>query len=469
MIGMRRVFARLANGNAGRRVQFGLAERRTALLALRRTIRAHEREIIDALASDFGKPPSETRLTEILPVQTEISHALRNLRRWMRPRRVRTTRAMLGTRGRILPQPKGTALIIAPWNYPLALSLGPLVSALAAGCAAVVKPSELAPASAAILSEILTDALPEDLAVCLEGGPEIAQSLLDLPFDHVFFTGSPRVGALVAERVGRRLGSVTLELGGKSPVIVGPNADLKQAARMIVWGKFANAGQTCIAPDHVFVAKSIEAPFLAELKAAVAKMYGRDEAAQAASRDFARIIDFKHFARLTEMIAQAQGSGARALTGGPSDADTRYIPPTILMGTDPDMAVEREEIFGPVLPVIPFVRLDTVLDRIEAGPRPLALYIFERDRAVIDHVASRAISGALGINVVLAHFLHLNLPFGGIGRSGQGAAHGEWGFRAFSHEKAILETRFAPLRLLMPPYRGSRKRLTKIMTRILGR
>lgn len=458
-------FVDLSAGNLRRRVQFGYAERRAALRALSRVLRESEAEIIAALAADFSKPEAETRLTEILPVQAEISHTLRHLKRWMRTRRVMPTRAMLGTRARITPEPKGTALIVAPWNYPLALSLGPLVSALAAGCAAVVKPSELAPASAEIISRIVGEALPEDLVRVVQGGVEVSQSLLDLPFDHIFFTGSPRVGKIVMAAAAKHLTSVTLELGGKSPVIVGPGADLKKTAKMLAWGKFANAGQTCIAPDHVYVAKQIEAPFLAELKAAIAKMYGKTAEAQAGSRDLARIISPDHFARLMAMISEARAGGARPLAGGTGDAESRYIAPTVLMGTEATMRVEQEEIFGPVLPVIPFEDVDDVLARIDAGPKPLALYIFERDRALLDRLRRASSSGAVGINVALAHYLHPNLPFGGIGNSGLGAAHGAYGFRAFSHEKPVLENRFAPLGMLMPPYRGAR--IAKLAQKLL--
>ncbi|KFE36944.1 aldehyde dehydrogenase family protein [Thioclava atlantica] len=459
------VFARLAAGNARRRLRFGLPARREALRALSEAIRNNEDEILAALSADFAKPEAEIRLTEILPVQAEIAHALRNLKRWMRPRRARPTRATLGMRARIISEPKGTALIIAPWNYPVALSLGPLASALAAGCAVVLKPSELTPASTEVITRIVAEALPEDLAVVCQGGVEMSQALLDLPFDHVFFTGSPRVGRIVMEKAARHLASVTLELGGKSPVIVGPGADLKKAARMIAWAKFSNAGQTCIAPDHVFVSKSVEAPFLAELKAAIAKMYGRTEEAQEASRDLARIVSPDHFARLMALVAEAEAGGARTLTGGKGQAEKRYIAPTVLMGTDPSMGVEREEIFGPVLPVIPFGDAEDVLARIEAGPRPLALYIFERDRSLVERLRRASSSGAVGVNVALVHYFHQNLPFGGIGNSGVGAAHGYWGFAAFSHDKPVLENRFTPLGLFMPPYRGAR--LVKLAQRLL--
>lgn len=458
-------FARLAAGNAARRTGFGSAERRAALLALAKAIRAHEAEIMAALATDLGKPETETRLTEIVPVLAEIRHTLAHLRRWMKVRRVLPTLAMLGTRARLRPEPKGTVLVIAPWNYPFSLALGPLVSALAAGNAAMVKPSELAPATSALIARLIAAALPEDLVAVVEGGVETSTELLALPFDHIFFTGSPAVGRLVMAAAAKTLASVTLELGGKSPVILGPGADLKRAARMVAWGKFANAGQTCIAPDHVFVPRAQEAAFLTALRAEIARMYGADPRA---SKSFARIVNGRHFARLKAMIDEARAGGAELAAGGEADAAARYLAPTVLTRTDPTMAVSREEIFGPVLPVIAYDDLDAVLGQIEAGEKPLALYLFERDRAVIEQISAATTSGALGVNITLAHYLHLNLPFGGIGNSGLGAAHGIWGFRAFSHEKPVLEDRFSSLGLLMPPYTGAKARLAKLVQRLVG-
>ena len=458
-------FARLAAGNAARRTGFGLAERRAALGALAGAIRAHQGEILAALAADLGKPEVETRLTEILPVLAEIRHSLRHLKCWTRVRRVRPTLAMLGTRATLRPEPKGTVLIVAPWNYPFSLALGPLVSALAAGNAAVVKPSELAPATSALLARLVAASCAPDLVAVVEGGVETSTELLALPFDHIFFTGSPAVGRVVMAAAAKTLASVTLELGGKSPVIVGPGADLKRTARALAWGKFANAGQTCIAPDHVFVARAVEDDFLAALRAEIARMYGADPQG---SRSFARIVNGRHFARLKGLIDGATAAGATLVEGGAGDAGTRYLAPTVLTGTTGEMAISREEIFGPVLPVIAYDDLEAVLEEISAGEKPLALYVFERDRAVIARVQAATSSGAVGVNITLAHFLHLNLPFGGIGNSGLGAAHGEWGFRAFSHEKPVLEDRFSSLALLMPPYTGLSARLARLVQRLIG-
>lgn len=458
-------FARLAAGNAARRTGFGGPERRAALTALAGAIRAHQGEILAALAADLGKPEVETRLTEILPVLAEIRHSLRHLKRWTRVRRVRPTLAMLGTRATIRPEPKGTVLIVAPWNYPFSLALGPLVSALAAGNAAVVKPSELAPATSALLARLVAASCAPDLVAVVEGGVETSTELLALPFDHIFFTGSPAIGRVVMAAAAKTLASVTLELGGKSPVIVGPGADLKRTARALAWGKFANAGQTCIAPDHVFVARAVEADFLAALRAEIARMYGADPQG---SRSFARIVNTRHFARLKGLIEGAVAAGATLVAGGAGDAGTRYLAPTVLTGTSGEMAISREEIFGPVLPVIAYDDLDAVLEEISAGEKPLALYVFERNREVIARVQAATTSGAVGVNITLAHYLHLNLPFGGIGNSGLGAAHGEWGFRAFSHEKPVLEDRFSSLALLMPPYTGLSARLARLVQRLIG-
>jgi len=328
-----------------------------------------------------------------------------------------------------------------------------------------VKPSELAPATSALIVRLVAAALPEDLAAVVEGGVETSTELLALPFDHIFFTGSPAVGRVVMAAAAQTLASVTLELGGKSPVILGPGADLKRSARMVAWGKFANAGQTCIAPDHVFVPRAQEAEFLTALRAEIARMYGADPRT---SKSFARIVNGRHFARLKAMLDEARSGGAEIVAGGEADEAARYLAPTVLTRTEATMAVSREEIFGPVLPVIAYDDLDAVLAQIEAGEKPLALYLFERDRAVIRRISAATTSGALGVNITLAHYLHLNLPFGGIGNSGLGAAHGIWGFRAFSHEKPVLEDRFSSLGLLMPPYTGAKARLAKLVQRLVG-
>ena len=447
------------------RADFGLAARRAALEALRAAILRYQPQIVAALAADFAKPEAEVILSEILPVLQEIAHARRHLRRWMRQRRVWPSLAMLGTAGRIRPEPRGVCLIIAPWNYPFMLALGPLVSALAAGNVAIVKPSELAPATSTLLKSLITEVFaPEQVAVA-EGGVAVATALLELPFDHIFFTGSPEVGRVVMAAAAKTLASVTLELGGKSPVIVGPGADIARAARHIAWGKFANTGQTCVAPDHVFVHRSVAEALTVALRQQITRFYGADPAQ---SRDFGRIISDRHFARLNGLLQAATGAGAKVLAGGQVDAAQRYIAPTLIAETREDMAISQEELFGPILPLIVFDDQSKVIARINANPKPLALYIFDKSQKFADEIIAQTASGAVGVNLVVMHFLHPNLPFGGIGNSGQGAAHGRAGFAAFSHDKPILTNRFSALPLLFPPYTGRVRRLIGWLARLTG-
>lgn len=328
-------FAAMEAGAPARRAAMSYGHRVNALRRLSAAIRHNEAAIIAALAADLGKPEPEVRLSEIMPVQAEIAHTLKHLKRWMRPKRVRGTLISFGMRARIRPEPKGTVLIVSPWNYPFGLALGPLVSALAAGNAAIVKPSELAPATSALIARLLGDTFAPDFVWVAEGGVAVAQALLDLPFDHLFFTGSPEVGRKVMAAAARHLTPVTLELGGKSPVIVGEGADLKQAAAAIVWGKFANAGQTCIAPDHVFVARAVEDRFVAELKAAIARMYGPNPKAQAEGRDYARIISGRHFARLSGMLEAALAGGAELVAGARKSRRGGFWPPPCCAGSAP--------------------------------------------------------------------------------------------------------------------------------------
>lgn len=460
-------FAAQRAGAEARRASFDLAARRAALARLRDAVIAFQPRIIQALAQDFAKPKAEVILTEILPLLQEIRHARRNLRRWMRPRLVAPTLATFGTRALIRPEPRGTCLIIAPWNYPFQLALGPLVSALAAGNSAIVKPSELTPATSALIAELVRDCFPPDLVHVIEGSKDVAEAALALPFDHIFFTGSPEVGRLVMAAAARHLSSVTLELGGKSPVVIGPGADLARAARWVAWGKFANAGQTCIAPDHVLVHDSIRPAFVAALRGEIARAYGADPLA---SPDLAAIVTDRHAARLRDLLAGALAGGARLVAGGDpaAAAQGRRMAPTLIEAVTPEMAIDQQEIFGPILPVIGFSDPAAVIARINAGPKPLALYIFDRDRGFARRIIAETSSGAVGVNLTMLHYSHAGLPFGGIGMSGQGAAHGHWGFRAFSHEKPVLENRFSALPWLFPPYRGHRAALIAAARRLLG-
>ena len=454
-------FAAQAAGVAARRTGFGLAERQAALDRLAAAIKASQPALVAALAADFGKPEAEVILTEVLPVMQELRLARCNLRRWMRPRRAAPTLATLGTSARIRPEARGVCLIIAPWNYPFSLCLGPLVSALAAGNSAILKPSELTPATSALIAALVAEAFAPDLVTVVEGGVDVSEALLALPFDHIFFTGSPAVGSLVMAAAARTHASVTLELGGKSPTIVGPEADLARAADWIAFGKFANAGQTCIAPDHVFVHRSVKEPFVAALRARIARSYSG-----AASPHLAQIVNDRHVARLSALLADAQAKGASLILGG--EAQGRRMAPTLIEALTPEMRISSEEIFGPILPIIAYDDPAEVIARINAGPKPLALYVFDRDRARMQAIIAATSSGSVGVNLTVAQFTHTGLPFGGVNHSGIGAAHGEYGFRAFSHERAILTNHGSALPLMFPPYTARVKRLIGLVKRFLG-
>jgi aldehyde dehydrogenase (NAD+) len=456
------IFAAQKAAMASRRSSFGLHERRAALARLATAIRRSEAALIAALHSDLGRPEAETVLMEYLTVLEDIRHARRHLHRRMRPRRVSPSLVSFGSSARIVPQPRGVCLIIAPWNLPFNLALGPLVSCLAAGNSAIPKPSEMAPATSALIARLVAETFPPDLVAVVEGDKTVAERLLALPFDHIFFTGSPTVGKIVMAAASRNLTSVTLELGGKSPVIIGPDADLKQAAEWITFGKFLNAGQTCIAPDHLFVHNDIRQPFLAALRARIAHAFGSGTT----SPHLARIITPAHADRLSALVADALAQGAEPLLQG--ERDGQSIGPTLLERITPEMRLDQEEIFGPILPILPFDDLGQVIDRINARDKPLALYIFDRGRARIDTVIRETTSGAVGVNLTLMHFSHAGLPFGGVNTSGIGAAHGVYGFRAFIHERAVLRNRFAALPLLFPPYTARVMRLIQTLKRILG-
>lgn len=456
-------FALQKAGVEKRRLEFGLAERLAALAALRGTVQKRQDEIVAALAADFGKPETEVILTEILPVLQEIRHTAAHLKKWMKPRSVSPTLATLGTVSRIRREARGVCLIVSPWNYPFNLALGPLVSCLAAGNSAILKPSEMTPATSALIAKIVAEAFAPDLVTVIEGAREASTALLALPFDHIFFTGSPSVGKIVMEAAAKNLTSVTLELGGKSPTIVGPGADLKRAAEWVTFGKFANAGQTCIAPDHLFVHESVRKGFLAALRARIAKAYGNDPLA---SPHLAGIVNDHHAGRLGRLLDDATANGAKIIGGG--ERNGTRMAPTLLEAVTPDMEIDREEIFGPVLPVIAYSDIEDVIARINARPKPLALYVFDRDRAFAERIIAATSSGGVGVNLTVMHYTHPGLPFGGVNNSGIGAAHGEHGFIAFSHERAIMENRFSSLPMLFPPYTAGVRRLAGMAKKLLG-
>lgn len=406
-----------------------------------------------ALWEDFKKPEAETDLSEIFPITSEITHARKNLKSWMKPSKAAMPMPMFGTSSYVQYEPRGCALIISPWNYPFNLSIGPLVSAISAGCPAILKPSELTPKTSTLIAQMVGALFkPEEVAVCL-GGAEVSQALLSLPFDHIFFTGSPKIGKIVMEKAAIHLTSVTLELGGKSPTIVTPGADITDAAKKIAFGKFVNSGQTCIAPDYILVHESKKKELVAELIIAIRDMYDPQHQGIDKSPDLARIIDLTHFNRISGCLQDAIDKGAKVEFGGGLDEKGRFIEPTILSNISEEMIISQEEIFGPLLPVLPYRSIQDAIDYVNHRPKPLALYIFGSDGEAKD-VLTKTSSGNAVVNDCVLHFLHNNLPFGGVGNSGIGKSHGYYGFLAFSHEKGILKQRvgFNNVTLLRPPY-----------------
>ena len=435
------------------------AERVARIKRLLAAIRRRREELLQAAAMDFNRPAAEVSLTELVSVTHEAKLAIRKTAGWMRPRHRAPTLVGFGTSAVVRPEPRGRSLIISPWNYPYTLSFGPLISALAAGCPVVLKPSEITPHHSGAISRIVQEVFPPAEVVVVEGDAAVAEALCELPFDHIFFTGSTTIGKRVMAAAARNLSSVTLELGGKSPVIVDSSADLDQAAKVIMAAKFINNGQTCIAPDHLYVEEGVRAAFIERCMSWLTRAYGHTAAEQKANPNLARMVSQRHTARLAALLEEAIGAGAEVLAGGTVDRAACFIAPTLLAHVPPDVAMMREEIFGPILPIISYTSLDAVLASILAAPKPLALYVWTRRAAVADRVVAVTSSGAVCINHCLIQFAHGNVPFGGVNASGIGNAHGPWGFAAFSHERAIVTSRIMIGDKLLPPYTRLKQRL----------
>jgi coniferyl-aldehyde dehydrogenase len=442
-----------------------LGERLDRLARLKAAVSDNESGFEKAISADFGhRCPTETAVAETLLVLGEIRHATRHLKKWMAPQRISTALQFMPARNRLMPQPLGVVGIIAPWNYPLQLTLAPAVGALAAGNRVMIKPSELVPRFSVLLQQAIAAKFDASEMLVTGIDDDIARAFASLPFDHLIFTGSTRVGRLVAEAAGRNLTPLTLELGGKSPAIVDRSADLGQAAERIAYGKLLNAGQTCIAPDYALVPDAEVQNFADRLQGHMQRMYGTDPG----NADYTSIISDRHYARLEGLLADAAAKGARLMQ--PASADDaawksrRKFPPTIVLGATPDMAIMQEEIFGPLLPVVGYKEAGEPISWINAHDRPLALYWFGKDEAARDEVLARTVSGGVTVNDCLFHFAQINQPMGGVGASGTGAYHGEWGFRTLSKLKPVFY-RSALNRLadLYPPYGAKIARLEKML------
>jgi aldehyde dehydrogenase (NAD+) len=452
-----RLVERLQRGFASGRTR-PLAWRSEQLARVAALARENRDALIGALQRDFGKPAIEALLTDVSIVAAEADLARKALPRWTKPERVATPASQRPGRSRLVREPVGTVLIIAPWNYPVQLLLSPLVGALAAGNCAVLKPSELTPHTSALLATLVPRYLDPEAVALVEGGVPETTALLAERFDHIFYTGGPAVAHKVMEAAAKHLTPVTLELGGKSPCIVDESANLAVAARRIAWGKFLNAGQTCIAPDYVLVDERREEELLAQLGSAVREFYGAEPKR---SPDYARIVNRRHFERLARLLKDGE-----VAFGGQIEPEARYIAPTALHRVRPDADVMREEIFGPILPVLPVRDLDQALAFVNGREKPLALYLFSEDAAARRRVEEETSSGGLCLNHVIWQVANPNLPFGGVGPSGMGSYHGRYGFETFSHRKPVVEksTRFDP-KFAYPPY-GRFK--AALMRRLLG-
>jgi aldehyde dehydrogenase (NAD+) len=433
-----------------------LAWRRAQLAAIERMLEEREADFAEVLRLDLNKSRYESFLSETSFVIEEAKFARRHLGRWMRGSRVRTPMMAQPGRSRIVPEPKGVVLIIAPWNYPLSMVLAPLVGALAAGNAAIVKPSEISRHTSAALARILPQYMDPEAVAVVEGGVAETTDLLAQRFDHILYTGNERVARIVMGAAAKHLTPVTLELGGKSPCLVAGDANLDVAAARIVWGKFLNAGQTCVAPDHVLVERRAAAPLLAALVRRIREFYGEDAAA---SPDYGRIATERHAARFERLLA-----GQRIHYGGRVDVAQRYVEPTIVLDPSPDSALMQEEIFGPVLPVIAVDDMGAAMRLVAARPKPLALYVFTRDEALADAVRDSLSAGTVCVNDAVIFMVSPELPFGGVGASGMGRYSGWYGFETFSHMKPVMtrSLRFdVPIRY--PPYNDTKARLLKLV------
>lgn len=439
------------------------AKRIEKIKSLYEETRRRQGDIEAALYEDLRKCPEEARITELYPMYSSCRRTMRKLPHWMRPKRVMPPLALAGSRCRVTHLPKGVCLIMSPWNYPFELSISPVVYAIAAGNCVILKPSEYSPAVSKVIIELLGAVFNNNEVAVVEGGPETGQALTQMPFDHIFFTGSPQVGSKVMQAAAANLTSVTLELGGKSPVIVDETADLAHAAEKIVWGKIINSGQTCIAPDYVLVHESHMDKFIDAMKLNIEKFIGTEDSG-IDTPHYARIINDQHYQRLKNLFDDAVEKGASIVTGGRFDPEQRFISPAVLTGLPGDADIMSEEIFGPVLPVFSYRTREEPVEQIRSRPAPLVLYLFSGDENNIDYFVSSTVSGDVLINDTIVHYGNTKLPFGGTGYSGIGKTHAEYGFKEFSHTRSVMKQPQKSLAgLVYPPYNGFKRKLIDML------
>ena len=426
-----------------------------ALKKLKSSLKKYEKDIIDALYKDLGKSEFEAYSMEVGFVLDSITNFTKHLKRWARIRKVRTPIHQFPSKGYIMYEPYGTVLIIGPFNYPFQLLIEPLIGAIAAGNCAILKPSESTPTVSALIKKIIDETFEEKYISVIEGEKETTSALINAPFDHIFFTGSVPVGKIVMAAAAKNLVPVTLELGGKSPAIIDSTANLEIAAKRVLWGKFINAGQTCIAPDYVFVHKAIKEKFIKKLKETVINFYGEDASK---SMDYGKIVNRRQFNRLAAII---ESDKRKIIYGGGLDEETLYIEPTILDKVDWQDAVMQDEIFGPIMPLLEYEDLQAVIDIVNSKPKPLSLYVFTENKDVEKNVLNNISFGGGCVNDTISHVASSNLPFGGVGNSGIGSYHGRDSFETFSHRKSVLKkSTFIDIKMVFPPF-GDRVKLVR--------
>ena len=458
--------------------QTSVKERIAKLLKLRKVIEARQQEFYDAVWVDFHKPKTEAWLTEVYPALQEIDHTVNHLPDWVEDKD--------GSWSFLFPlnssvshfEPKGRVLIMAPWNYPFLLFISPIVAAIAAGNVVIAKPSHKTPHVAEVLESIIKEVFPQNEVAVVQGaGAEIGDQLLALPFDHVFFTGSPNVGAHVAEEAAKIHAGVTLELGGKSPVIILDDVKIKDAAKKLAWGKCLNAGQTCIAPDYMLCPRRLMQPLAEAIADNIKKMYGETDEARRNSEIFVHIVESRTVERHQALIEDAIANGAKAVLGAqfsPEDIENRYTPATVLTDVKPDMRIMESEIFGPILPIIPYDSPEEAIAFVQTRPKPLALYIFGKSEVKINEVIARTTSGSTCVNHCILQIANNSVPFGGVGMSGTGNYHGIYGFKTFSHERNVMrQSALDTMTFLYPPYhkkgeKGLRARIQRIARKFLS-
>lgn len=440
-------------------------QRIAKLKKLHKAILKYRADFKEALYKDFRKHPAEVDLTEIYPVTSAIKHAKSDLRKWMNEHHVDTPLALMGSSSYIKYEPKGVVLIVSPWNFPINLTICPLISAIAAGNTVILKPSEHTPHTSALMKQMISETFNENEVALVEGGIETSSALLELPFNHIFFTGAPGIGKIVMTAAAKHLTSVTLELGGKSPTIIDETASIEMAARRIAVGKFVNNGQICIAPDYIYVHESKKQAFLDSVKKYLREYYTENAAAEPS---YARIVNKRHYKRVKSYVDDALVKGAVVEVGGEFDESQNYIAPTVMTKVPHDSTLMTEEIFGPVLPVFGFTNIDEVLNEINSKEKPLALYIYSNKKKNVQHMLNNTRAGGTCINHTGVHFYNTNLPFGGSNNSGIGKGHGWYGFQAFSNARGVLKQHVPnALELLLPPYNNFKQWLIDFTIRWL--